>query len=232
MPSDKSTISAPAIIGKAQLYNVDCMEYIKNLPDKAFDLAIVDPPYGIGIDGQNKKVPAKTRRSKYRVSKQCRKHHEFKGWDVMPTAEYFSELIRISMNQIIWGGNYFTEYLPPKKAWIFWYKGQHDLTMSDGEMAWTSFDKVTRHFELSRGALTADGTIHPTQKPVKLYEWLLANYAKPGQRILDTHLGSMSSVIACNNLGFEIVGCELNEDYFKAGCERSNNALRQERMFK
>jgi site-specific DNA-methyltransferase (adenine-specific) len=107
--------------------------------------------------------------------------------------EYFNELFRVSKNQIIWGANYFTEYLKPTKGWIFWYKGQRDLTMSDGEMAWTSFGTVTRQFELNRASLIAQNTFHPTEKPYKLYKWLLDKYAKQGDKILDTHLGSGSS---------------------------------------
>jgi len=216
----------PVTIGDATLMQVDCMEYLATLPDKAFELAIVDPPYGLKIDGQKLNNTNKNPRHD-------RKYHEFKEWDsCTPPAEYFAELKRVSENQIIWGGNYFTEHLPPVKAWIFWYKGQRDLTMSDGEMAWTSFDKVTRQFELNRFFNgQAGGTIHPTQKPVKLYEWLLQNYAKPGDRILDTHLGSMSSVIACMNMGYSITGCELDPDYFAAGVERVRNSQRQETLF-
>ena len=213
-----------------QLLNMDCMEYMATLPDKAFDLAIVDPPYGLGIDGQ-KRDDRIAGSGKYHASKWTRKHFDFKGWDIAPNAEYFAELMRVSEHQIVWGGNYFTEYLPPKKAWVFWYKGQHDLTMSDGEMAWTSFEKVTRHFQLNRMALTIEGTIHPTQKPIKLYEWLLTNYAKQGQRILDTHLGSASSAIAAHNLKFEFVGCEIDKDYYDAAVNRFNNHIKQQRFF-
>ena len=213
-------------IGKASLMNCDCMEYLATLPDNAFELAICDPPYGIGVDWQ--KLDNTNKNPKHN-----RKFHEFKGWDnEIPSPEYFKELKRVSKNQIIWGGNYFTDYLPPTKAWVFWFKGQRDLSMSDGEMAWTSFNKVTRQIELNR-FFNAQGcsTIHPTQKPIKLYEWLLTNYAKPGDRILDTHLGSMSSVIACENLGFEIVGCELDKEYFDAGCQRVRDSQRQATMF-
>jgi len=212
------------------LLNTDCMAYMATLPDKAFDLCICDPPYGIGIDGQ-KRDDRVNGSGKYHASKWTRKHFDFKGWDVAPNADYFAELMRVSVNQIVWGGNYFTEYLPPKKAWIFWYKGQHDLTMSDGEMAWTSFEKVTRHFQLNRMALTIEGTIHPTQKPVKLYEWLLTNYAKPGQRILDTHGGSMSIAIACHNLGYDLTLCELDEDYYNAGVARFEQHKAQGSLF-
>ena len=196
-----------------ELHNVDCMDYMRGLPDNAFELAIVDPPYGIGIDGQ--------KLSKAKNPKHNRKLHEFRGWDKSrPSAEYWDELKRVSENQIVWGGNYFTPYLQPSKGWIFWDKGQKGLTMSDGELAYTSFETPLRAVVINRCELSKDGTIHPTQKPVKLYEWLLINYAKEGYRILDTHLGSGSSAIAAHNLGFEFVGCELDTDYFNAASKR------------
>jgi site-specific DNA-methyltransferase (adenine-specific) len=220
-------MSEPVIIGGATLYNCDCMEYMRGLPDKAFELAIVDPPYGIGVDGQRETA------NKSRNPKQNRKFHEVKGWDAeIPPKEYFQELERVSVNQIIWGANYFIEHLSKgNKGWIFWFKGQEGLTMSDGEFAYSSFDSPSRQVTINRVELLKDGTIHPTQKPIRLYEWLLTNYAKQGDRILDTHLGSGSSAIACNNLGFEIVGCELDADYFAAACKRIRMATAQERLF-
>ena len=213
-------------IGQAELHNIDCMAYMATLPDKAFDLAIVDPPYGIGIDGQKEQLNNKN-------PKHNRKHHQSKDWDKsIPSKEYFRELERVSKNQIIWGANYFVEHLIyGKKGWIFWYKGQEGLTMSDGELAYSSFDKATRQVTINRVELLKDGTIHPTQKPIKLYEWLLANYAEQGQKILDTHLGSGSIAVACNNLGFDLVGCELDTDYYKTACDRVNQATAQIRMF-
>lgn len=215
------------IIGKATLHNVDCMELLKNTPDKFYDLALVDPPYGIGIDGQKETI------NKKRNPKQNRKSHEVKNWDdAIPNAEYFMELERVSKNQIIWGANYFVSHLnKAKKGWIFWFKGQEGLAMSDGELAYSSFDKPTRQVNINRVELLKDGTIHPTQKPVKLYEWILTNYAKKDDKILDTHLGSMSSVIACLNLGFEITGSELDKDYFQAGIKRVKQSQQQIRMF-
>lgn len=208
------------------LLHIDCMEYMKTLPDKAFDLAIVDPPYGIGIDGQAETT------NKQRNPKQNRKHHERKGWDSsIPEKAYFEELERVSADQIIWGANYFVEHLSKgKKGWIYWDKGQDGLTMSDGELAYSSFDRPLRRVVINRVQLLMDGTIHPTQKPVKLYEWLLANYAKPGQRILDTHLGSGSSAIAAHYGGFDFVGCELDPDYYKAACERFDRETRQQAL--
>lgn len=202
------------------------MEYMKGLPDKCFDLAIVDPPYGIGIDGQKESI-------KNRNPKHNRKLHAQKDWDLdIPDLTYFQELERVSHNSIIWGANYFVQHLRlGTKGWIFWFKGQEGLTMSDGEIAYSSFNCPTRQVKYNRVELLKDGTIHPTQKPVKLYEWLLTNYAKPGQKILDTHGGSMSSVIAANNLGFEITCCELDQDYYKAACERVAKHAQQERLF-
>lgn len=208
-------------MNKITLLNCDCMEYLATLPDKAFDLAIVDPPYGINKDGQVKTTGGNG----------GRKAHEFKGWDgAIPQPEYFSQLFRVSKNQIIWGANYMTPFLPASMGWILWDKGQR-INQSDGELAFTSFDRALRVFTLNRVALLLEGTIHPTQKPVKLYEWLLTNYAKPGQRILDTHLGSGSSAIAAHNLGFEFVGMELDKDYYDAACARLNAHQAQQTLF-
>lgn len=197
-----------------ELLNCDCMKYMVGLPDNAFDLAIVDPPYGLGIDGQKKSI---NKNSNYN-----RKEHQKKNWDnKIPDKQYFHSLKRVSRNQIIFGGNYFTRFLPPTKAWIFWYKGQNNLTMSDGELIWTSLKTVTRQIEINRGWVVMEGdTIHPTQKTVKLYKWILQNYANPGDRILDTHGGSMSSAIACYDLGYDLTLCELDKDFYKAGKER------------
>lgn len=217
----------PVTIGKATIYNMDCMELLKATPDKFYDLACVDPPYGIGIDGQKETV------NKMRNPKQNRKSHEHKGWDeAIPNSDYFTQLERVSKNQIIWGANYFIEHLSlAKKGWVFWFKGQEGLTMSDGELAYSSFDKPTRQININRVELLKDGTIHPTQKPIKLYEWLLTNYAKQGDKILDTHLGSGSHAIACNNLGFELTACELDRDYFEAACKRIEQASKQTSLF-
>jgi site-specific DNA-methyltransferase (adenine-specific) len=200
------------------------MELMKRYPDNYFDLAIVDPPYGIGIDGQKKSIN--------KNPKHNRKEHTQKNWDnLIPTEEYFNELKRVSKNQIIWGANYFTKYLKPTKAWVFWYKGQRDLTMSDGEMAWTSFNTVTRQFELNRASLIAQNTFHPTEKPYKLYKWLLDKYAKKGDKILDTHLGSGSIAIACHDYGFDLTACELDKEYFDKAMQRINNHMAQTKLF-
>ena len=205
-----------------ELLHIDCMEYMAGLPDKAFDLAIVDPPYGIGKDGQLKTTGGNG----------GRKAHEFKGWDKsIPPASYFNELKRVSENQIIWGANYYPFHLDSSMGWIFWDKGQR-INQSDGELAYSSFNRALRVVEYNRVELLKEGTIHPTQKPIVLYRWLLHNYAKPGQRILDTHLGSGSSAIAAHQMGFDFVGCELDEDYYKAACKRFKEQTMQGDLFR
>ena len=208
------------------LRNIDCMIMMKEFPDKYFDLAIVDPPYGIGIDGQKESI--------CKNPKHNRKAHEHKGWDnAIPTAEYFRELERVSKNQIIWGANYFVEHLNKgTKGWIFWYKGQDGLTMSDGEIAYSSFQKATRMINLNRGLIAQKGgSIHPTQKPVELYRHLLHNYAEKGQKILDTHLGSGSIAIACYDMGCELTACEIDEEYFNNATKRINEHTMQTSLF-
>ena len=200
--------------------NADCMEYLTKCPDNYFDLAIVDPPYGINRDGQTETFT--------KLAKHKRKAFEYKDWDASPPKqEYFNELKRVSKNQIVWGGNYFTEYLEPKMGWVFWDKGQ-DLSMSDGELAWTSFDRALRRTVINRGQLVVEGgTIHPTQKPIKLYKFLLKKYAKAGDLILDTHVGSASSLIACKDLGFDYVGFEIDKDYYEQASKRLERAFRK-----
>ena len=197
-----------------RLYNIDCTEAMRKIPDKFFQLAITDPPYGIGIDGQKISIN--------KNPKHNRKEHQRKGWDKsIPKEEYFRELERVSVNQIIWGGNYFVEHLKAgHKGWIVWDKGQRGLTMSDCELAYTSFDKPTRIVTINRAELAKDGTIHPTQKPVKLYEWILKNYAQPGDRIIDTHAGSGASCIACHRMRFEWMAFEIDRDYYTKATER------------
>jgi site-specific DNA-methyltransferase (adenine-specific) len=208
-----------------QLYNMDCMDGMKQFPDKYFELAIVDPPYGIGMDGQKEcfcKNP-----------KHNRKGHVKKSWDdERPTQKYFDELFRISKNQIIWGGNYFVNNLNAStKGWVIWDKGQHGLTMSDAELAFTSFNCPTRVTVINRGVLAQEHTFHPTQKPTALYKWLLKNYAKQGDKILDTHVGSASSLIACYDMGFDYCGFEIDKDYFDKAQERLQAVKAQVRLF-
>ena len=216
-----------------ELLNMDCMKYMTGLEDNAFELAIVDPPYGIGAGksgfstiGNNADGLA------------TRKNYGAKDWDAAtPNKEYFIELIRVSKNQIIWGGNYFLDHLGSTSCFLVWDKVNGSWSNADCELAWTSFKTAVRKFEFQwNGMLQGDmknkeQRIHPTQKPVKLYEWLLSNYAKEGDRILDTHLGSGSSAIAAHYGGFDFVGCELDEDYFKAAQERFNDTTKQQAMF-
>jgi site-specific DNA-methyltransferase (adenine-specific) len=197
------------------------MELMARYPDKYFDLAIVDPPYGIGRDGSIKST------SKHGG----KKAHTFKGWDdKTPNEFYFKELFRVSKNQIIWGANYFTKYLPKSMGWVFWDKGQR-ICNSDGELAFTSFEVALRVAEYNRVELLKEGTIHPTQKPIVLYKWLLDKYAKQGDKILDTHLGSGSIAIACHDYGFDLTACELDKEYFDKAIQRINNHTNQLKLF-
>lgn len=188
------------------------MEGMKSFPDKYFELAIVDPPYGIGDE---KLTSGGTWASKYKSGDAA--------WDVAPTKNYFEELFRVSKNQIIWGGNYFN--LRPCRCFLIWDKIAHMTTLGDCEFAWTSFETNAKIFKHIRN--TSEKRIHITQKPVKLYEWLLKNYAKTGDKILDTHLGSGSSRIAAYKLGFDFWGYEIDPDYFKESDERF---LREKQM--
>lgn len=206
-------------------FNVDCMEYMRTLPDKAFDLAVVDPPYGIGMDGQKSCV--------CKNPKHNRKEHEKKEWDSkIPDELYFRELERVSKNQIIWGANYFVKHLEQgHKGWIVWDKGQHGLTMSDCELAYSTFDCPTRVIVKNRVELRKDGTFHPTQKPIALYAWIFSRYAKPGDKILDTHLGSGSSRIAAYDARLDFVGTEIDAEYFRLQEERWAAYTAQIRMW-
>lgn len=207
------------------VYLMDCMKAMEQMGDKEFALACVDPPYGLGIDGQKLNNTNKNR-------KHNRRKHDFKGWDSgIPSRDYFERLIRVSHNQIIWGGNYFTEYLNPTKAWVFWYKGHNDLTMSDGELAWTSFQTVTRQIEINRFEIKRDGPMHPTQKPTALYDWIFKNYAKPNDTIFDSHLGSGSSRIAADRANLPFTGVELDPDYFRDHCKRFDRYTSQLTIF-
>lgn len=215
-----------------ELLNTDCMAYMATLPDNAFDLAIVDPPYGIGF-GTFNRTNTDSAGNRYKADK-----YKQAEWDnSIPSDEYFAELRRVSKNQIVWGGNYFPcLWAEGCKGFIFWFKGNPVENFSDGELAWTSFNKVARQFDYRyygglEGKTSASDKIHPTQKPVALYRWLLHNYAKPGDRILDTHLGSASSAIAAHQMGFDFVGTELDPDYYAASAKRYNNAILQTKLF-
>ena len=216
----------------------DCVQGLKRFSDNYFDLAIVDPPYGIGADkAQNNAALSRIKaEGKSKAGRGWKLYHETDWDNETPTAEYWDELFRVSKNQIVWGGNYFTEYLPPSMGWILWDKGQRDFSLADGELAWTSFNKALRIFEMSRGKALAKnneqgGRFHPTQKPEMLYDWILKNYAKEGDLILDTHIGSGSSRIACNKGGFNFTGFEIDKDYYEAQEKRFKNFVSQLRMF-
>jgi site-specific DNA-methyltransferase (adenine-specific) len=225
--------------------NEDNMELMARYPDKYFDLAIVDPPYGIGAGKQNVSS-SKMKGRKNSIIK--RSNLKSKEWDnEIPNKEYFDELFRVSKEQIIWGGNYFP--LPLINSWLIWNKLQLLETRSDGEMAWTSFKKPLKIVPLlqdgfKRGQnvgynqpviynepFSGKQTIHPTQKPVALYKWLLDKYAKPTDKILDTHLGSGSIAIACHDYGFDLTACELDKEYFDKAMQRINNHTAQTKLF-
>jgi site-specific DNA-methyltransferase (adenine-specific) len=191
----------------------DCMEAMKSMPDNAYELAIVDPPYGIGIS----KNPFRGKQDK-------------KGWDnSIPRKEYFNELFRVTKNQIIWGGNYFN--LPPSQGFIIWDKMQpFDFSSAMCEYAWISEQRAAKIYR-KHVVTTENNKIHPTQKPVKLYRWLLHNYANPGNKILDTHGGSMSIAIACHDMGFDLDLWEIDPEYYAAGCQRYMDYTKQLKLF-
>jgi site-specific DNA-methyltransferase (adenine-specific) len=207
----------------SEVYLMDCMELMAQYPDNYFDLAVVDPPYGINASemtmgtGKNKN------------------YSKGKKWDSeTPLLKYFTELFRVSQNQIIWGGNYFTDKLPISKGWIYWDKMLNkEISFADGELAWTSFNKVLKTAKIQySGFLGADNVrIHPTQKPVKLYDWIFKNYATEGMKILDTHLGSGSSRISANKANLHFTGCEIDKEYFDKSQKRYNDFVSQVRLF-
>lgn len=202
-------------------FNMDCLEAMRSMPDKAFDLAVVDPPYGVNRfqNGQP------TRLNKYGSMETAN--------DLRPTKEYFGELFRVSRNQVIWGYNHLSDLLPATKEFIFWYKHQPVPTYSDGELAWTSFTKTAKCFDYPYFGSTGADTerIHPTQKPVAIYIYIYRQYAQPGDRILDTHLGSGSSRIAAYELGLDFVGYEIDKEYFDKQEERFRNHTAQTSLF-
>jgi site-specific DNA-methyltransferase (adenine-specific) len=210
----------------SETYLADCMDKMREYPDKHFELAICDPPYGDLYDvyGRNR-CDAKSGFS----ARFIKQRDDLQNWNIAPSEAYFNELLRVSKNQIIWGGNYFTNFLPPSSGWLIWDKGQRDFTFADGEMAWTSFNKAMRIWEFARAKNKSK--IHPTQKPIDLYKYILTNYAKTSDKILDTHLGSGSSRIAAYELGFNFVGMEINEDYFNEQEKRFKNHIAQTILF-
>ena len=212
---------------------IDNMEFMKDLPDNHYDLAIVDPPYGIGAGVQSESQfshPSK----KWKNAK-CNNLSK-KEWDnKIPDKEYFDQLFRISKNQIIWGGNYFIEYLENTSCFIVWDKKTPDgFYKAQAELAYSSFKtsvKIFRYLWHGFQKQKPEKRIHPTQKPVALYKWTLKNYAKPGQTIFDSHVGSGSIRIACHDMGFDFEGCELDQDYWQAQEERYKNHISQQSLF-
>ena len=200
----------------SEVYLEDCVTALKRYADNYFDLAIVDPPYGIG----DKFKGGKTGKMNFNEVVE-------KDWDKVPPMEYWQELMRVSKNQIIWGGNYFP--LPPTRCFIVWDKQiSEDFSLAMAELAWTSFDKLAKIFKMPT---PKDGKIHPTQKPTKLYDWILSNYAKPNDLILDTHLGSGSSRIAAYKGGFNFIGFEIDQEYYEKQEKRFNDFKSQLRLF-
>ena len=206
-----------------KITNEDNMELMARYPDNYFDLAIVDPPYGIGA---TKKMGINKKKG-YNPKKWIGGE-----WDTaIPSDEYFKELFRVSKNQIIWGGNYF--HLPPSRCFFIWDKKQR-IDQADCEMAWTSFDKSARIFDFWNSKLIGfmnPNRFHPTEKPIDLYKWLLQNNTKQGDKILDTHLGSGSIAIACHDYGFDLTACELDKEYFDKAMQRINNHVAQQKLF-
>ena len=211
--------------GRIIAINGDCQEVMAEIGDKEVDLVLTDPPYGLGISGQKKSI--------CKNSKHDRKFHEDRGWDkAAPNKNIFDEIFRISNNQIIWGANYFVEFLTKSfKGWLIWYKGQEGLTMSDCELAYGSFDSPTRIKIINRCELVKDNTFHPTQKPVALMAWCLNNYSKENDLIFDAFAGSFTTAIACIRTKRRFIGCELDPIYFEKACERIETELKQLTLF-
>ena len=209
-------------VGRSALstvYLMDCIEGMKQFPDKIFDLAVVDPPYGIGAGNKNFAIRGKNK-----------EYHRKNDWDTnIPEKAYFDELWRVSKNQIVWGANYMVEFLKPSMGWIYWDKLNGEFSLSDGELAWTSFNKALR--SVKKNVASERDRYHPTQKPVYLYDWIFKNYASEGNLILDTHLGSQSSRIAANKAGLDFVGFEIDREYFDNGNTRFKNFVSQGVLF-
>jgi site-specific DNA-methyltransferase (adenine-specific) len=214
----------------SEVENIDCMIGMAKYPDKFFDLAIVDPPYGIGEDGRNNHT-----RTKLAKAKDYRSNSRYDN--NVPGPEYFSELRRVSKNQIIWGGNYFIHELDSTPCFIVWDKNNGDNDFADCELAWTSFETAVRRFKhtwngmLQENMKDKEERIHPNHKPLRLYKWLLTNYSKEGNKILDTHMGSQSSRIAAYQMGFDYWGFEIDKDYFEAGNKRFKEQTMQLGIF-
>lgn len=226
------------VTDKLTITNEDNMLLMARYPDNYFDLAIVDPPYGIGASSDSRASGEYTVNLGGVKKKVKAKGYTKKDWDfTKPDSQYYKELLRVSKNQIIWGGNYFVSELYDSSCWLVWNKRNGANNNADCELAWTSFKTAVRMFEwkwngmLQQNMKNKEERYHPTQKPKALYEWLLDNYAKEGDKILDTHLGSGSIAIACHDYGFELTACELDKEYYDKAIERITNHTKQQKLF-
>lgn len=212
-----------------KIHNADCLEFMKQLPDKSIDLVLTDPPYGIDYGGQLiKGEEYKTKTNKHG----WRNFGENKWDEERPDKKIFSEIIRISKNQIIFGGNYFSDLLPSSQGWLVWNKGQRNFSLADGELAWTSFNKALRIFDYSRGEQLAEETrIHPTQKPLALIKWCLDIRSSENDLILDCFSGSGTTAIACSELKRNFICIEKDKQYYEASCQRLENYNKQLKLF-
>lgn len=218
-----------------KLLNVDCMEYMATVPDKHFDLAIVDPPYGIN----HSTIAGKQSGTQYGNAAAKKRKYAIKDWDNSPPpVEYFNELFRVSKHQIIWGANHFISRMPyDSSAWVVWDKDNGENNFADCELAWSSFDKAVRKFKwtwngmIQQNMKDKEERFHPTQKPIALYRWLIDKYLIGGGRVLDTHLGSGSSAIAAHYFGCDFVGCEIDLDYYNAAQKRFKQLTAQTTIF-
>jgi site-specific DNA-methyltransferase (adenine-specific) len=220
---DYKDLNGIQITDKIKIYNCDNMELLKQTPDNYYELSIVDPPYGYG--------KKETQILNFRQKEQHR------DWNIAPDQKYWDELFRVSKNQIVWGGNYFPYIWGfGGRCFIYWHKGNPVDNFADGELAWTSFDKNAKQFDFRyygnlEGNSSTSEKFHITQKPRQLYNWLLDNYAKEGDKILDTHLGSGSIALACHDRGFELTACELDKEYYEAAIKRIQNYTAQQTIF-
>ena len=206
------------------IIHADCMDIMKDIPDKYFELAVVDPPYANNLSGGHSKKNGWNENIAWTKAQD--------GWNsIKPDKEYFYELKRASKNLIIWGGNYFSSMLEDSEGWIFWDKGQRNFSLADGELAYSSFDRALRVFTFTRAKNNKLERFHPTQKPVALYRWLLQNYAKPGDKIIDTHSGSGSCAIACHLEKFDFLAIEKDKDYYEASVKRLDEVRSQGVLF-
>ncbi len=208
-----------------ELIHGDSLQALKGYGDNHFDVAIVDPPYG---DNCNLKGGS-SHSGKNGWSGKLAKTDK---WNIEPNKEYFKELFRVSKNQIIWGANHFISKMPySSSCWLIWDKGQRNFSLADGEMAWTSFKKAMRIFTYSRAKALQEGKIHPTQKPIQLYKWMLDNYTSEGDLILDTHLGSGSIAIACHQMKRKLIGYEIDAEYYEKACKRFKQQTAQQALW-